>query len=88
MREVIVHREPRKYVSRLPNPYRQRILDGIVGLKEVPPKGDIKPIVDKKGVYRLKVTSYRIIFEIDADDENVIYVTRVASRGQVYKVRR
>ena len=57
-----------------------RIMSAIRGL---PNAGNIAPMKGQGG-YRLRVGSYRVIF--DRDDVNMIVtVTRVGNRGDVYK---
>jgi mRNA interferase RelE/StbE len=85
VREVIVKREARKYIKRLSGSQKQRIVSGIAGLAEVPPRGDIYALAGQKGELRLRVGDYRVRFKIEGD---TVYVTRVSPRGQAYKVRR
>jgi mRNA-degrading endonuclease RelE of RelBE toxin-antitoxin system len=43
-------------------------------------------VVGQKGLFRLKVGDYRILFHKDFAD--IIFVTQIKSRGEVYKNRR
>ena len=63
------------------NPKNQiRILSAISQLPDV---GDIVPMKGQSG-YRLRIGSYRIIFERD-DSNMLVTVKRIGSRGDVYK---
>ncbi|MFZ5596502.1 MAG: type II toxin-antitoxin system RelE family toxin [Bacillota bacterium] len=53
-------------------------------LLEVPPIGDIKPMKGYAGLYRLRLGTIRILFRID-QQEKVIYIEAIGSRGDVYK---
>lgn len=70
-----------KYLKRLNEPDKSRIIKALKKLESEPPQGDIKRLAGKDG-YRLRVGSYRILFGIKT---NIIVITDIATRGQVYK---
>ena len=45
---------------------------------------DAKPLVNKQGHFRLRISKYRFLYEI-TDSELFIYVYKADSRGDVYK---
>ncbi len=45
---------------------------------------DIKPLINKKGHFRLRISKYRFLYEI-MNNEVLIYVYKADSRGDVYK---
>jgi len=45
---------------------------------------DIKPIIGRRGIFRLRVGNYRIIFSIE-EEIKVIAVSTILPRGEVYK---
>ena len=49
-----------------------------------PPIGDIKPLKGRNNQLRLRVGSYRIIFEVN-QIEQMVYVLAINNRGDVYK---
>ncbi|MED1665922.1 type II toxin-antitoxin system RelE/ParE family toxin [Brevibacillus laterosporus] len=53
--------------------YKKRIADGLKELLEIPPEGDIKSMKGYADLYRLRVGTFRILFEIN-HDEKVIYI--------------
>ncbi|WP_416827888.1 type II toxin-antitoxin system RelE family toxin [Ectobacillus polymachus] len=63
---------------------QERIADGLKGLLEIPPEGDIKSIKGYTDLYRLRVGTFRILFEIN-HDEKVIYIQAIGNRGDIYK---
>lgn len=74
--------EAAKSLRRLSRPDRERILATIAGL----PAGDVKSLTGRPGEYRLRVGTWRVLFELTEGD--VIAVFRVAARGTAYKPRR
>ncbi|MDT9027815.1 type II toxin-antitoxin system RelE family toxin [Rossellomorea yichunensis] len=63
---------------------QKRIADGLKGLLEIPPEGDIKIMKEYTDLYRLRIGTFRILFEID-HDEKIIYIQAIGKRGDIYK---
>ena len=81
--KVLVEKAVAKYLERLNEPMKSRILEALQGLKNEPPTGDIKATSGNlQGLYRLRVGGYRVLFAIR---DNTIFVTSIAPRGQAYK---
>ncbi|MCL2495064.1 MAG: type II toxin-antitoxin system RelE/ParE family toxin [Oscillospiraceae bacterium] len=74
-------RDAAKYLKRMNQPNKGRIVRGLEKLALDPPQGDITPLEGREG-YRLRVGGYRVLFDID---ENMIVVYNIAPRGQAYK---
>ena len=72
-----------KKLKKIPNPDKSRIQQAIDDLEVKPEQLDIKPLVGREG-YRLKVGGWRLLLDIN-EDERVIFVYMLASRGDVYK---
>jgi mRNA interferase RelE/StbE len=70
-----------KYLNRLNEPDKSRILKALKKLELEPPQGDIKSLVGKDG-YRLRIGDYRLLFDII---DNTIIIHTIAPRGQAYK---
>ena len=70
-----------KYLKRLNNPAKERIIKALVKLSKEPPEGDIKALTGRGG-FRLRAGGYRIIFD---HNREIIIVLEIAPRGQVYK---
>ena len=60
-----------------------RIALNIITRLEKIPQGDIKPLLGRKGEYRLWVGKYRIVF---FQEDESIYVVKIDTRGDVYKI--
>lgn len=79
--EIELNNTAVKQYLQLNEPLLSRITDAINKLEKEPPEGDIKKLQGRDG-YRVRVGSYRIIFDIEPDR---IYVYKIAPRGQAYK---
>lgn len=75
--KIVLLRSARKSLDRLPRSQRDRIEIAIKAL----PGGDVKKL-EGRSEWRLRVGGWRVIFVAEAD---TIRVTRIASRGDVYK---
>ena len=72
-----------KELARLPKDVRERLIDAIDGLGEEPLAGALLK-GGLRGLRRLRVGNYRIVYEVRADDL-VILVVRVAHRREAYR---
>ena len=78
---VEIHPKAAKYLERMNNPDKGRIIKALKKLSEDPPSGDIKSLVGESG-YRLRVGSYRVLFDVT---NSAIIVYDIGPRGQIYK---
>jgi len=76
-----------KIINSLDSAMKIRIKNGILGLNEVPPKGDIKQLQGfNPPLYRLRVGKFRVIYEyINIDGDQALLVKNIGSRGDIYK---
>jgi len=79
--EVLLHPIAEKYLNRLSVTDRDRVDEAIEGLKEEPPRGNIRPVIGQPGIFRLTIGAYRALFRYKEDH---IFVTHLDPRGQVY----
>ncbi|WP_407309920.1 type II toxin-antitoxin system RelE family toxin [Desulfosporosinus sp. SB140] len=63
---------------------QKRIAKGLAGLLTIPPSGDIKLLKGYLGLYRLRIGTYRILFEIN-HTEKIVYIQAIDSCGGIYK---
>jgi len=68
-----------KYLSGINQPDKGRI---VCALKKLP-QGDVKALQGARGLFRLRVGGWRIVFSHPAQDS--ILVERIAPRGEIYK---
>lgn len=82
--KLIYHREVVKFIARQEKQIQERIAQGLKGLLTIPPTGDIKPMKGYVGLYRLRIGTLRILFEVN-HDEKVVFIRTIDSRGGIYK---
>jgi plasmid stabilization system len=81
--DVQYSRKALKFINAADRITQQRIKEGVDGLLETPPKGDIKVMQGQPvGTYRLRVGKYRIVYEIISD---TLRILNIGSRGDIYK---
>jgi mRNA interferase RelE/StbE len=74
-----------KELNRLPLPLRERIYEAIIALSLDPrPPGSKKLHGEFDGQYRIRVGTYRVLYEIH-DDVLVIVVVSVDHRREAYR---
>ncbi|MFA9398339.1 MAG: type II toxin-antitoxin system RelE/ParE family toxin [Clostridiaceae bacterium] len=69
-----------KFIKKQDKEMQKRLIKAIIEL----PIGDIKKLKGMSELYRLRVGSYRVIFE-KKDTELTIIVVDIGNRGQIYK---
>ena len=79
---IEIKKSAAKEIAKLPKDMLLRILEKIRLLENEPrPSGCKKLSVDEK--YRIRVGSYRVLYEI-VDDKLIVYVVKVSHRKDVY----
>lgn len=73
-----------KFLAKQEVTIQERIAKGLTGLLTIPPRGDIKQMKGYQGLYRLRIGTYRILFEI-SHTEKIVYIQAIDSRGGIYK---
>ena len=82
--KLTYHKDALKFLAKQDMTVQQRMAKGLTDLLTIPPGGDIKQMKGHHGVYRLRVGTYRILFEID-HTEKIVYIQAIDSRGGIYK---
>ena len=79
---IVIEKLAEKFIMKLPKPEKERVLKAIYKL---PNEGDIKQLKGKKsrGLLRLRVGDYRIIYTVD-NGKLVVYVVDAGNRGEIY----
>lgn len=72
-----------KEMGRLPRDVRERLIGAIDGLGDEPLAGSVLKGA-LRGLRRLRVGDYRIVYEL-LDDELLVLVVRVAHRREAYR---
>lgn len=68
-----------KFLRRLPEADKRRLLEAI---GQLPHTGDIQPLQRKRGVFRLRVGDFRVLFTVTGER---VAVLNVGNRGEIYK---
>lgn len=71
----------KKFIDKLP---RNEKLHLITAIEALPYGEDIKPLKGHKGLLRLRVGKYRVVYTVD-NGRLVVVVIDVDSRGGIYK---
>ena len=83
---IIYSKSAAKTIKTMDHSTKQRIKDGIEGLVRIPPEGDIKQMQGLKTIaYRLRVGKYRVIYEYTGDENEILFIKDIGSRGDIYK---
>jgi mRNA interferase RelE/StbE len=84
---IIFSKTAKKNIEKLQPNVKRLIRNGIQGLTEIPPQGDIKLMQGSKdGLKRLRVGKYRILHKYLSDENGTyLYIADVGSRGDIYK---
>lgn len=80
---ILIEKPAEKFISRLPKNEKERVLRAIAKLPE---EGDIKHLQGKKnkGLDRLRVGDYRIIYRVD-NGRLIVCIVDAGNRGEIYK---
>lgn len=85
MYQVVIHKQAKKKLQRLPEKPRVKIAEKIMRLGNNPddPTLDVKKMSGQP-FFRLRVGDWRIIFDRQ-DEVKVIAIEKIGARGDVYK---
>ena len=80
---IVIEKLAEKFIVKLPKPEKERVLKAIYQLHK---GNDIKELKGKKnkGLYRLRVGNYRIVYTVD-NGKLIVYVVDADNRGDIYK---
>jgi len=83
MKRINIGKSAQKELGKIDAATRKRIINGIIGLCQEPPIGDTKPLKGElRGLNRLRVGQWRIVYEIAAE---AIDILDISPRGGAYK---
>lgn len=78
--EIVLKKQPLKYLASLDAPTRDKLYRAMEKLKEL--DGDIKKLKGCDNMYRFKINHYRILFSIDRNG-NIIIVETINTRTNI-----
>ena len=82
--KLIYHKDTLKFLAKQEVAVQERIAKGLTALLTIPPRGDITQMKGYQGLYRLRIGTYRILFEIN-HIEKIVYIQAIDFRGGIYK---
>ena len=82
--EVIINRQPRKVIRKLPRNLRERIIRATAALATDPRPPGCTRLTGHPDLYRIRVGDWRVIYTIE-DDRLVVLVVTIAPRGGAYR---
>lgn len=86
MVRILISRSAERELARLPREIQRRFAKALEELAKDPrprPGLDVKPLRGMKGAWRLRIGSYRAIYELE---EGQVRLTRFGHRSSVYAV--
>jgi len=83
MYEIIFSRHAVKFISALPQNYKNKFKEILEILKENPYAYPYKKIRGETNLYRIRIGKYRIMYEINKK-QNQIIILKVDKRERVY----
>jgi mRNA interferase RelE/StbE len=81
---IEIQRDAKKELAALDKPVRERVLRAIRALADDPRPAGCKKLVGLERAWRVRVGSYRIVYEI-TDETLLVLVIAVAHRREVYR---
>ena len=82
--KLIYHKDALKFLTKQEVAVQERIAKGLTGLLTIPTRCDVKQMKGYQGLYRLRIGTYRILFEIN-HTQKIVYIQAIDSRGGIYK---
>lgn len=83
--ELELSKSAEKFLNRTDRNTKTRIIDALELLTEDPYSyTGVETITNAKGVFRIRVGKYRILYEI-FNDRLLVYIEDIDSRGDIYK---
>ncbi len=79
--ELILKKQPQKYLASVDKNVRNKLYIAIEGLREL--SGDIVKLKGTKNFYRLKIPHYRILFTYDSKKGEIIVIETINTRTNI-----
>lgn len=83
MLEISYSNQSKKFLKNAEKTVAKRIVKKIEGLASEPVIHDTKTIQGSKGLFRVRVGDYRILYEIDYEN-NLIGIVKIDKRERIY----
>ena len=82
---IFYDKQPEKFIKKLDKHIAERILDKIdeIFKQQGPVPHDVKTMVGKHGVFRIRIGDYRILYRIDYESKKIIII-KLDKRPNIY----
>ena len=80
--DLKVRKQVTKYLDRLDNPTRKRLVRAIYEIAEDPFDGNVRKLEGYTNFYRKRVGDFRVLYEV-VKNELIVDVIKLKSRGDV-----
>jgi mRNA interferase RelE/StbE len=84
MIKILIERKAEKSIKKLPKRIAGKVIEKIQELKSEPRPLGSRKIVGSEGDYRIRIGDYRVVYELDEENEQLI-IMAVGHRRDVYK---
>ena len=84
MYTLLIERDAEKGFKRIPKNISNKLITKIKSLKDNPKPGGCRKITGSENDYRVRVGDYRVIYEINENNKQVI-ILAVGHRKDIYK---
>jgi mRNA interferase RelE/StbE len=81
--QILIQRSAQKDLSKIAPPYRDHIIQAIRELGTNPRPTGSKKLTGRKA-WRIRISDYRVIYEI-YDDRLVVFVITIGHRREIYR---
>lgn len=81
--QLTLNHDSVKFLAKQEKAIQERIRRALTGLAIRPPVGDIKPMKGQGKLMRLRVGTFRVIFEVN-HTEQIVFILTIDNRGDVY----
>lgn len=79
--QIQIEKSALKQLSKIEKPAREKIRTAIKDLAHNPRPFGYKKLVDEAGLYRIKVSNYRVIYDV-RDNILLVSILRIAKRNE------
>lgn len=80
--QIEIRKSAIKDLQKINEPFKGRLHEKILSLKDFPNVSNIKKLTDFEPAYRLRVGDYRVLFDVISD---TIFIGRILYRQEGYK---
>jgi len=81
---IQIEKRALKMLGSLPKRNRAQVRKAIDHLAEIPRPPGVKKLTDEERLYRIRVGSYRVVYQI-SDQDLLVLVAKIGDRKEIYR---